>query len=391
MDRMSGMMSVRCAAILMALVAFVHPAAGQVTRVTARGQADGTGSRAVDEALKDAKRNAVEQACGLFINAQSQVENFQLIRDRILGQAVGYIARWNESRRWEEGGITYVEIVAEVMTAVFEKDWAAFAHLREDMDNPRCMFVITEDNDVSDNNPPKLNGICQGAMESVFLDKGVQLVDQSVFEQVRQRDVDIAFTTGSYETLAAVAARFSAEVLVLGNAEARPGGPQQIAGKTVYRWDVSLNVRAVQADSAKLIMSETYKLDKPFMTTSSSGSDEAFRKLAREVADRVLRDIAQAWQKRATSYGIFDLRIQNCSREDFTNVIKPALVVMRGVQQGNDGVKLRELVANTVHAEVYWSFDLNALADRVAELNIPGGKMRIIEQSGNRIVAEIVR
>lgn len=363
----------------------------QVTRVTAKGQADGTGSKAVDEALKDAKRKAVEEACGLFINAQSQVENFQLVKDRILGQAVGYISKWNESKRWEEGGITYIEIVAEVQTALFEKDWAAFAHLREDMDNPRCMIVITEDNDVTDPNPPKLNGICQGAMEAFFLDKKVQLVDKSVFEQVRQRDVDLAFTGGSYETLAAVAARFSAEVLVLGNAEARPGGPQELAGKTLYRWDITLNVRAVQADSAKLIMSNTYTLDKPFTTPSASCGDEAFRKLAREKADLVLRDIAKAWHERATNYSIFDVRFQNCSREDFTNVIKPALVAVRGVQQGDEGVKLRELVSNTVHAEVYWSFDLNALADKVAALSIPGGKIRIIEQSGHRIVAEIVR
>ena len=56
--------------------------------------------------------------------------------------------------------------------------------------------------------------------------------------------------------LAAAAAEHRAEVLVLGRAEARRGGSSAIGGHTVYRWDITLSIRAVQADSAALLMSK---------------------------------------------------------------------------------------------------------------------------------------
>lgn len=365
------------------------PAIAQLQRVTATGQADGTNSKSADEALKDAKRKAVEQACGVFINAQTQVENFQLIKDRILADVTGYITEYKPTKKWDDGTYTYVEISAVVSTAKFEDAWSHFAQLKEDVGNPRCMVVITEDNDVDDKNPPKVNGICQAKLENFFLDKGVELVDKTVSEAVKGRDVELAALGGDTAALSAVAAKFSADVLVYGNAEAKAGGPVTVGGKTLYRWDIQLSVKAVQADSAKILAVNNYRPAKPHLTASSACGDDAFDKLAAEVAERVLRDVAEAWRKRATSHHTFEIRFLNCTRNDFRNLITPELVKLRGVQQGEEGVKMRELVSDTVTAEIYWAFDLNMLADALSDLALPGISIEVKEQSGNRIVAEL--
>lgn len=360
-------------------------------RVTAIGKAEGTGLKASDEAKQDAKRNAVEQACGVFINAQTEVENFQVIKDRILADVGGYLSDMRVIREWVEGGITHCEISAVVSVAAFERDWAAFAQLREDVGNPRCVIVITEDNDVDDQNPPQVNGICQSKLENFFLSKGVMLMDKGVVEDVRQRDVDLAAVSGDTQALAARAAAFSADVLVYGNAEAKAGGPVELAGRNLYRWDIKLNVRVIQADSAQLLASNSYAPTKPWHSTTAACGDDAFAKLADEVAEKVLRDVAEAWRKRAVNYRILPVIFQDCSWSDFTDRIAPALTQVRGVKQGAEGVRLREVVSNVATVDVYWSFDPMLLAKSIATLKVEGMRFDIIEQSHNRIVVKITR
>ncbi|HIE51427.1 MAG TPA: hypothetical protein EYP85_06675, partial [Armatimonadetes bacterium] len=48
------------------------------------GIKEGNVAAARDEALADARRNAVEQGIGVFVSSETLVENYQLIYDRIL-------------------------------------------------------------------------------------------------------------------------------------------------------------------------------------------------------------------------------------------------------------------------------------------------------------------
>lgn len=388
---------IRSRALLAGLVlaASLHGAVVQAQSdqrpVTAVGRAAGEDLKAKDEAKADAKRNAVEQACGALINAQSDVEDFQLKKDRILSTAAGYITSYEVSREWVESGISHCEIRATVSVGKFEADWAAmFKHLKEDVENPRCIVVIIEDNDVDDHHPPKVNGICQSRMEHYFLKHDVQLMDKGVTEDVQARDVELAALNENINTLAARAAGFHADLLVYGKAEAKRGSPVEIGGRTVNRWDITLNVRAVQADSAQILMSNSYRPKSPYKSTSAACGDDAFTQLIDDVADQVLRDIADAWKKGLTSHQIFRVQFEGVSRKDFRDGIMPALTAVRGVAQGDEGVKLREAVNDVVTAEVYWQFDLNALADTIEDLEVEGMEFEVVEQSANRIRCKVI-
>ena len=359
--------------------------------ITALGKASGTDLSAQDRAKMDAKRNAVEQACGTVINAQSQTEDFQLKKDRILAGAVGYITGYDIKREWIEGNIAHCEIAARVAIGRFRVDWAAmFAHIREDMANPRCVIIIIEDNDVDDQRPAKLNGICQSQIENHFLKHGVQLMDQGVTENVRSRDADLAALNGDVNALAAHAAAFSADVLFYGRAEAKRGGAITIGEHTVNRWDVYLNVRAVQADSGQILVSGTYRPAKPYQSTSAACGDDAFAQLADEVAGDILHDIAEAWRQGLTAHRIFRLQIDGCSRREFRRLVAPALAALRGVQRAEEGVKLREAVNNVIIAELNWAFDLNTLADAIEDLQVDGMAFEVDEQTANRIRCKVV-
>jgi hypothetical protein len=76
---------------------WAHTARAQESKtVTAEGVAAIQGNAqdiARDAAIEDAQKRAVEQAIGILIDSQTQVENYQLISDNILSQTKGYIKR----------------------------------------------------------------------------------------------------------------------------------------------------------------------------------------------------------------------------------------------------------------------------------------------------------
>lgn len=382
-----------CTGLALGLVAVVcvAPAAGQgPQRVRAIGKAAGTGVRAEDEALQAAKRQAVEMACGVFINAQSQTEDFALVKDRILTQAAGFIAEYKELRRWVESDMACVEIEAVVLVADFEREWAAFAQLKEDEANPRMMVIIFEDNDVDDLREALPNGVAQSGLENFFIGHDVQLVDHKVVEQVRQRELTLADLDNNVAELAAAAAEHRAEVLVLGRAEARRGGSVPVGGRQLYRWDITLNIRAVQADSAALLMSQSYRPAKPYTTTSAAAGDDAFTKTIDEVAADVLRDIAQAWHKRAAARRILQVKFTDVASRQQAKAICEALAQHRGVVNGPEGAKLREFTHGVANVEVDWKFDLDLLADTIEALTVEGLRFEVVEQTATRLSVKVI-
>ena len=74
----------------------------------------GVGTTA-EEALKDSFRDAVERAVGVFVDAEQQAENDELIRDKVLTQSNAYIENYNKvSERRLDNGLLEVRIVAKV-------------------------------------------------------------------------------------------------------------------------------------------------------------------------------------------------------------------------------------------------------------------------------------
>ncbi|MCP4593048.1 MAG: hypothetical protein GY842_20125 [bacterium] len=366
------------------------PAAAQMDRrVTVTGKAAGTDVKASDEAKMDAKRNAVEQAAGLFINAMSETEDFALVKDRILGQAGGYLKEYTVDREWTENGITHCEITAVVSIATFERDWAAFVHAKEDEGNPRMMVVIIEDNDVDDLKDPVYNGVCQSKVENFFLSKDIQLMDEGVSEDVRDRDLTLAALNNDVSKLASIAVEFKAEILVYGRAEAKRGTPLSVGGRTTYRWDITLNVRAVQADSAAILSSNTYSPKKPFMTVSASAGDRAFARLADDVGAQVLLDVLEAWKSRRGHRRILQVTMSPVSRRQAKTILA-ALADHRGVVRGKEGAKLRNLAQGVANLEIDWKFNLDLLADTIEDMRVEGMAFEVVEQTGNRIDVKVI-
>ncbi|MBN1488317.1 MAG: hypothetical protein JXA69_00240 [Phycisphaerae bacterium] len=374
------------------LTASATLAADPSKRITVTGRAVGTSEVAVEEAKLDALREAVRRVCGSFINAQSETENFTLVRDKILEQPVGF-ARILRIVKGPENleGLTEIQIEAEVFPAAFERRWAEFAHIKEREGNPRCVIVVLEDDNPDDTTPPRINGLVQAELENFFLGKDVQLMDKGVTDEVRIRDLRLAAESGDVTKAAAAGAAFKADVVVLGTAEAREGNTVKVGDQALRRWNVQLVIRAIQTDSAALLVSKTYR-PKRALTGSGASAQDALTRVAAENAADILLDIGEAWRKRATVGKMIQMTLEPCTRQQF-KAIQAAMAESKGVTGREDGFRLRELANQMASVEVSWKYDLNQLADRMEELSVPFEdttlRFEITEQSANRITVRI--
>ena len=103
------------AAMLAAMFAFAQDV--EVVKVKGRGVgADKT------EALKDAYRDAVERAVGLYVDAEQMVKNEELVKDQILTQSNAYIEKYDVAKETTApNGLVEVQILAEVRKAALTK------------------------------------------------------------------------------------------------------------------------------------------------------------------------------------------------------------------------------------------------------------------------------
>ncbi len=357
---------------------------GKTVSVTVTGRAPGTDPDAMEQARQDALKKAVEKACGTFITSQTKTREYAAVYDRIISLSAGFVTESEVLDRKTEDGHSFCKVRATVSTASFEAKWAQLLHTLGAEGHPRSVVVIVEDNDVDDTIPPKTNGVTQSVIERFFIDKGVQLMDKRASAESRERDIELAAMNDDVNKLAAMAASFKADVVIRGIAEARMVGTSEIGGRTLYKWNATLTIRAYHTDSAQMLMSNVYTDMKPSVN-ANQGGDEALRACAEKYAGDVLGDLGKAWSKRQNVHRTIQLTLENCTRRDF-KAFESAASAIKGVK----GVRLKELVNNICQIEIDWEYDLERLASRIEEMDVAGATFEITEQTHDRLTAKLV-
>lgn len=364
-----------------AMTAVAEPVSAQIT---IEGKAAGTTDNAMEQAKLDALRRAVEQTCGTFINAQTRTANYSVVYDKVMSEPVGYVEQFDVIEQRTADGMSFCKIKAVVSKASFEQEWTRLAHTLQAEDNPRCMVIISERNDSEGKVTPRFNGITQSVVENFFLERGIQLIDKAGIDETRERDIAVAVLKDDFKKLAAVAASLRAEVMIFGNAEARRAGAGEVAGTRLYKWTATINIRAYNADTAQLLMSNSYT--STYSSVNYEAGDEALRRCAEQHAPSFLRDIGEAWRKRQNVRRVVQIVIEDCNRADY-KVLETALREVTGVQ----AVRLRELISGTCHLDVEWAYDTEALVSRIEELKLDGLSFLVTEQTHGKATLKMVR
>ncbi|NLW87551.1 MAG: hypothetical protein GXY38_11820 [Planctomycetes bacterium] len=352
--------------------------------ITVTARFAGEGKAAEERATQDALRKAVEEACGVFLTGRSQTKDYKLVYDKVFADAVGYVKEYKVLEISSNGSVTSATIKALVSTQKFEHDWASIAHTVSAEGNPRVMIIVAESvyTDPRSSIPVDTAGIIQPRLEDFFLSKGLRLIDQATASAVSNRDKQLAVIKDDVSELAAIGARFKADVVVAARAIARYGKPIAIEGQTLYQFSGNMSVRVIQADSAALLASKAFPAASSNSFNLAGGGEKVLLKLADDNKEALLAEIVEAWRKRAQVKRTIDISIAGMDFEGF-KVLRDKLSSMAGVRS----VNLRQLAEGVADVEVDCEFDLQRLADMLTELE--GVKLAVVEISANRLKLKV--
>ena len=347
----------------------------------ATASAAGVNKNAQDEAVKAALRKAVEQGCGVFLDSHSKDQDYKLVYDKVFTYTAGYVKEYKTVKTWIQDDKSFATVRALVSTQKFEKAWADIAHTLNQENNPRVIVVVAESTIWTTTGPiyrTEETGTVQTKIEDFFLDKKIQLMDRATAVNVSKRDILLAAIKDDTREIASLGARFHADVVVVGQASAKYGNQIEIGGQTMHQYVATLNLRVVQTDSAKLLVSKSFGPITANSLQKAGGEEKALAKLAEEAAPRVLAAALEAWRERANVKRTVQLSVSGMDY-DAWRTFKTEAEKIDGVQ----ALRLRDITESVANIDVEYNYTNENLADRLTEMK--GLKLSVTEITANRI------
>jgi hypothetical protein len=141
--------------------------------------------KAREDARRAALRNAVEQVAGTLVSADTLVQNSQLVQDRILTNAQGYVKKFSTPKYTKEGGVVTASLTATVSTAALDKDLQAIQLLVKSMDG-RKLVILLQEQSIDTGGVVTSSGVMSQALTDAFKKDGWTIIDPSfAAEKVR--------------------------------------------------------------------------------------------------------------------------------------------------------------------------------------------------------------
>ena len=387
----------RSALFLVLACLVIFPAGGasaeETKFVTAEGVAavqQGAIDIARDAAIEDAQKRAVEQAIGIFIDSQTQVENFQLISDNILSQVKGYVKRYTLIDERVEGNILRVKINAEVSLGKLTDELSAIGILMTRMHKPRTMVLIAEQNVggelqawwTEQNVQESEIGVVENSFMDKFAEKGFALIDH----QAAAREIKVSkayrtpnLSTGQAKTLANQA---HAEVVLVGKALAKYYGE---VGGGMKSAQADLSVRAVRTDTGQVLATVTTHAAAVHISDTSAGI-EALRKAANQAAEEMLTKILAVYSKEVGGTRPVSITITGLNKAQFVKFKDVLKNQVRGIRNLSE----RSFTGTTAEIEVDSKSSAQILSDELALRDFGTFTVEIVRSTANALELKVV-
>lgn len=217
-------------AVLGSALAHGQAAAPSVTTIEATGESavtPGSGADAVkyetmamERAEKAALRAAVEQASGVYLQADTQTRNNALVLDRIVTNASGYVKSFQVTKRVVEKQVARVTVKAQVSSDTLEKDVKAARAIVARLFGSKLLIVLQEQL-IDDKGVATRSEYLATALSTKFKSSGFTLIDE---KGTGNADLGLVLSSGVAQgklDAKEVAKRSDADFIIYGSANVR--------------------------------------------------------------------------------------------------------------------------------------------------------------------------
>lgn len=325
-----------------------------------------------DEAVLDAKRNAIEYGAGADLFSHTEVKDFVLSKDTVIARAAGFVQAFDVlSTRTSDDGLVTVKIKATVSIKGIEDTWGVVQAFLKELGRPKVMVFI---NEKVDDRRAELSTV-QTKIEELLLKNGFDLVDQKQIKEIDKKDLSAAVAEDKPDRAQAIAKRFGAQLFITGHVDALIGEAKRVSGIPIYTYGAKGNIRCFLSNSAKMVSARNANAESADRKQNVAG-DKSLVVLGDKMGPMVQQDVLRHWLDNTTGGGEVQLKVDDVNFKQ-NLALKKALKELKEIQEVNG-----EFANNTSELRIQTTLTGEKLAEKLADA-IPD--LDITDVSGNVI------
>ena len=259
-------------------------------------------------AIENAKRNAVDQVCGMVIASWTEVRNFQTVKDLIFSKSTGFVKSWKLVSSKKEVDDSYTVKIKAVVTEVLDevlRNEAALDLLLQWVNRPRIVIAITENI-----GEKKGSIVAETEIGRIMQSKGFTIVSGDQIAAVKNRDEVLAGLVAGDKAAAAVGAEFDAEILITGSAEAKSISSEMLGN--MKSGQANISARILLADDGRILAQETFHGAKVHLDPSTA-CVLALKDASAKMAQYLFRETIRTWSTEQSNARSVKLRVMGVS------------------------------------------------------------------------------
>ncbi len=354
--------------------------AGDSVKVTATGVSsyrpdDATRSR--EDAVEAARRDAVEQVSGVFIQSESEMKNFDLVKDDVVSRSQGFVRNSKIVKEGVANNLYNVTIEAEVVKAAFIKQMQdSLEELYRRVGRPRVMLVVKEFK--ADNEPEHATyqGTAAREIRKILLAQGFTFIDPRVETRATMATAEKA-KEGDKGALNQLGQATKAEIIMVGEVHVSPGGQM---GK-FYRMKADMSMDVIKTDNGTVMASQTSSaLD--LHIDENTATLNALQKVAQEITPKLAEQISYQWIKEKNEGASVDLVIKGAAYGDLAVLRKTLSNSVKGVKQ----VTQRSFSMGTAVMVLTTRDTSDRVAEALSEAQFPNFTLDVVDVTPTSLI-----
>jgi hypothetical protein len=214
---------------------------------------------------------------------------------------------------------------------------------------------------------------------------GVRTVDQDMVRTSTAKTQQMLKQAGDPRGAAAIGMEFGADVIVVGEAVAKPS-PRRIAESNLRAYQAAVSLRAVRTDNAANLTGASENATVPAFD-DVVGSAEALKAAAAKTLDVLLPEMVEAWKESGAAIGKAELRpvLLNIGGVDQVWKLRNIRDRLRGFGEKAVNVSQRSYTAGVAVFELESAMPAEELAEELVLTPPENLKLQVLETGPGRI------
>ncbi len=373
---MKRRITILCALLVFSLCLPVNIWAQDMQLVSAEGVAailQGDKALARDRAIEDALRKVIEQTLGTMLEAETVVNNYQVLNDSIYSKSQGYIQSYAVVK--EQAGEDVYNVIVEAIVSMdfLEEDLQAINTLLRRVHNPRLMVRISFEAPGWEEAPNVVNP-AESAIIKAFDNQGFDLVDKSRVIESRQEPLVDNMDTAASDV------QQGAEIIIAGKAVVNKKHLPILGTMSSYQASISLTV--VKADTGEVMATGSEQAAVVHMN-DVTGSKQAAEKAANELGPKLVAKLKSKFNQEVSAGTVVQLVVYGVNDQQLVDLKNVLGQSVRGVRQG--GIHQRFFADGVAKLDVRVKGNAQFLSDELTRKTFSKFKLSLKKFSQNKL------